>query len=631
MALSELREKISREHVLKVLEKIDRGEIKIPERRKFRTAYILHNGNKYPPKYVLEKAAEEAGLKIGPEDFITDEAANFLKKLGFEVLSEEDSETDIEKTENKRQKIIEKTLNSDVKSEEESLIDSKIKEELESILNNKKQVILYGPPGTGKTWLAHRYIAGKEKKLEIPIKKSEIGYFIYAVKPSNLNPKDLKEGESYEILEGKYRTAYEKIDNGDVVFIYIGHPYGRVFAIGEYEKREDKGYVKIKKVFEGVDRDRMNEIIHGRQKAGVRLIDLSVEEAYRLAKESGLSEDYISENLQIKIDSTEELEISRFDMVTFHPSYSYEEFVEGIRVISENEQVRYFVEDGIFKKIALKAICMAILNSKFEDLKALASEIMEYLANGDSLSRERYSELKKSLWGKIEKMNREEVIKLFSEAPEFYLLIDEINRGDISRIFGELITLLEADKRLSAENESIVTLPYSKEKFGVPPNLYIIATMNTADRSIALIDVALRRRFGFIELMPDYELLEKRLLSGEDSAKEVKKLTIEVLKSMNEKIKQLYDRDHQIGHSYFLRLEKCNSKKEAIRILKEIWYYEIIPLLQEYFYDSPEKLKEVAGNFVILEKDGNSYEIKKNFSDEDFIKELRNLAGERVG
>ncbi|MEM1875105.1 MAG: hypothetical protein QXP51_05895 [Candidatus Hadarchaeales archaeon] len=80
MALSELREKISREHVLKVLEKIDRGEIKIPERRKFRTAYILHNGNKYPPKYVLEKAAEEAGLKIGPEDFITDEAANFLKK-----------------------------------------------------------------------------------------------------------------------------------------------------------------------------------------------------------------------------------------------------------------------------------------------------------------------------------------------------------------------------------------------------------------------------------------------------------------------------------------------------------------------------------------------------------------------
>ncbi|MDI9610883.1 MAG: hypothetical protein QFX36_06100, partial [Archaeoglobales archaeon] len=403
MALSELREKISREHVLKVLEKIDRGEIEIPKRRKFRTAYILHNGNKYPPKYVLEKAAEEAGLKIGPEEFITDEAANFLKKLGFEVVIEGRSETDIEKTENKRQKI-EKTLNPDVKSEEESLIDSKIKEELESILNNKKQVILYGPPGTGKTWLAHRYIAGKEKKLEIPIKKSEIGYFIYAVKPSNLNPKELRENESYEILEGRYRTAYEKIENGDVVFIYIGHPYGRVFAIGEYEKRDRKGFVKIKKVFEGVDRDRMNEIIHGRQKAGVRLIDLSVEEAYRLAKESGLSEDYISENLQIKSDSTEELEISRFDMVTFHPSYSYEEFVEGIRVISENEQVRYFVEDGIFKKSALKAICMAILNSKFEDLKALASEIMEYLANGDSLSRERYSELKKSLWGKIEKM-----------------------------------------------------------------------------------------------------------------------------------------------------------------------------------------------------------------------------------
>jgi 5-methylcytosine-specific restriction protein B len=225
----------------------------------------------------------------------------------------------------------------------------------------------------------------------------------------------------------------------------------------------------------------------------------------------------------------------QIEFITFHQSYAYEEFIEGIKPKSgkcsensddKNNEIEYCIKDGIFKKIVKNA-----LNNKDKN---------------------------------------------------YVLIIDEINRGNISKIFGELITLIEASKRVGADEELKVRLPYSNEKaFGVPQNLYIIGTMNTADRSIAHIDTALRRRFKFIEMMPDYELLDF----------EVYGIKIDkMLKAINERIEVLYDREHQIGHSYFLSLKDNENSINKLDKLVDIFENQIIPLLAEYFYSDWSKI-----------------------------------------
>ena len=164
------------------------------------------------------------------------------------------------------------------------------------------------------------------------------------------------------------------------------------------------------------------------------------------------------------------------------------------------------------------------------------------------------------------------------------LIIDEINRGNISKIFGELITLIEEDKR----GKLSVKLPYSQDSFTVPSNLYIIGTMNTSDRSIASIDIALRRRFKFKEMMPNSDLVADFSIGFNT-----------IFDELNNKIKLLLDRDHQIGHSYFINTKYNNDNgNNNIATLKEIWFNEILPLLNEYFYCDWEKLKLIIPGFI---------------------------------
>jgi 5-methylcytosine-specific restriction protein B len=183
------------------------------------------------------------------------------------------------------------------------------------------------------------------------------------------------------------------------------------------------------------------------------------------------------------------------------------------------------------------------------------------------------------------------------------LIIDEVNRGNISKIFGELITLIEPSKRIGEEEEIRVKLPHSGESFGVPPNLYIIGTMNTADRSIAQIDTALRRRFVFQEMMPRPELLKDIIIK--DTSINIEK----ILEAINERIEYIYDREHTIGHSYFLPLINNPTKDR----LEDIFRVSIIPLLAEYFYGDWSDIAFILNNDFIQEKKTKKY-IKEDSS-----------------
>ncbi|MBR5123694.1 MAG: AAA family ATPase, partial [Clostridia bacterium] len=187
-----------------------------------------------------------------------------------------------------------------------------------------------------------------------------------------------------------------------------------------------------------------------------------------------------------------------------------------------------------------------------------------------------------------------ELLRNYDLGKKCVFIIDEINRGNISKIFGELITLIEDDKR---ERDSVV-LPYTKEPFTVPRNVYILGTMNTADRSIALMDTALRRRFNFVEMMPEAETLKNATVGSISVGA--------LLKAINDRIEYLYDREHTIGHAYFKEFIKGEGD---LNTLRSIFKNRIIPLLQEYFYDDYEKISLVLGDQAVA-SDAERFVIK---------------------
>ena len=194
----------------------------------------------------------------------------------------------------------------------------------------------------------------------------------------------------------------------------------------------------------------------------------------------------------------------------------------------------------------------------------------------------------------------------FEETQNHVLIIDEINRGNVSAIFGELITLLEEDKRKGNPEYTEVVLPYSGKKFSVPNNVYIIGTMNTADRSVEALDTVLRRRFSFVEMQPDPNILSK--VGNVDLSK--------LLETINQRIEMLIDKDHQIGHSYFIGIQDLED-------LKRTFKDKIIPLLEEYFYGDFGKIGLVLGG-KFIESVENKTAFPKNFEyEKDFLEDKK--------
>jgi hypothetical protein len=321
---------------------------------------------------------------------------------------------------------------------------------------------------------------------------------------------------------------------------------------------------------------------------------------------------------------------------TFHQSFSYEDFIEGIKPIPEAGDIQYDIIDGVFKEICDEAqkrntsnfgeaytkLIEDIQNKNedYLDLRTQTGKVYSLQVNRNGnlnlfTTQERnqqgvltqqklelffndlpsFSGWESYAQGIIDylKENYQLHSKTISKSENYVLIIDEINRGNISAIFGELITLLEDDKRIGEVEEIRAILPYSKIPFGVPSNVHIIGTMNTADHSVEALDTALRRRFIFEEIMPDHKLLTKEVAGVKLS---------EVLETINERIEVLIDRDHTIGHSYFMRVDDETKLAEAFA-------NKILPLLQEYFYGDYGKIGLVLGEGFVerLPNKGDSF------------------------
>lgn len=251
--------------------------------------------------------------------------------------------------------------------------------------------------------------------------------------------------------------------------------------------------------------------------------------------------------------------------VTFHQAYGYEDFIEGIRPNvggsaegEDEEKLSYSLEPGVFMRAIQAALRLAGYKGTLHELCGLTTK---------------------------------QRADIFDGKPRFALFIDEINRGNVSRIFGELITLLEDDKRLGEPNEIITWLPSSKKRFGIPPNLHVIGTMNTADRSVEALDTALRRRFEFQETPPRPELLKFSIDDEIDPAA--------MLQAINYRLERLYDRDHCIGHAYLIGLQE----EPSLEGLKRVFRNKLIPLLQEYFFGDWGKIGLVLGEAFVEQHD----------------------------
>ncbi|QIC49765.1 AAA domain-containing protein [Lysinibacillus sphaericus] len=440
-----------------------------------------------------------------------------------------------------------------------------------------KNIVLYGPPGTGKTYhtvlyavaiienilmdslmsepyerVLERYNSYKKSgQIAFTTFHQSFGYeeFIEGIKPILDEDSDQVK---YKIEPGLFKQLCENAQRLDISSIYKENSFSTETKIwkvslgrrGDDQTKQDcfdNDYIRI-----------------GWDELGKSITDET---------------EYPNSSVKkIILDFYDEMSIG--DIVL---SLGDQKHIDAIGVITEEP---YWLEDKEYYKRSRK-------------VNWIAKNIWEYVYDFNQQTN-----LTLSTVYELKKINREEINKLLLKYAQnqqnnleidenkknYVFIIDEINRGNISKILGELITLIEPTKRIGAPEEMKVRLLYSKTEFGVPQNVYIIGTMNTADRSIALMDTALRRRFRFIEMMPNQQVLSGIYVDGIDIQK--------MVDVINKRIEVLYDREHTIGHAYFLGLKK----DPTLSNLAGIFENAIIPLLQEYFYEDYSKIQLILGD-----------------------------------
>ena len=384
-----------------------------------------------------------------------------------------------------------------------------------------RNTILFGPPGTGKTWKFLHHYADAYTAKEAAVERKEVLERV---------AEDMKwwQVASLAILENGEMEMDELVQHEYVLAKLASSSTTNVRATLWGSLQE---HVSPDCPWVNVQSRRPPYILWKAKRGNSSVFTISQDADAEEVKALNVWKDRMETQL-----NAEKVEVKRYEMVTFHQSFSYEDFVEGIKPVMEEgaEGLSYQIEDGVFKRICQRA-----------------------KSNPD----DRYA-----------------------------IFIDEINRGNVASIFGELITLIEPNKRIGEEDEVTVLLPYSKSEFGVPANLDIYGTMNTADRSVEALDTALRRRFTFKEVGPNPDLMENQTIDGIN-------LT-QLLHTINGRVEHLLDRDHCIGHSYFYNLKDGGELDD----LRTVFARNILPLLQEYFYGDLGKVGLVLGKAFVAAK-----------------------------
>ncbi len=391
--------------------------------------------------------------------------------------------------------------------------------------------IYYGPPGTGKTYELSKLLKREYEQAMTSVSKEEWQNQFVGEKVVGLTWWEAAAAALYH-LGGK-----ASVDT------LLDHPFMRAIAAAKSANKSVRNTVWGALQYHTIE---SSETVKMSKRMAPAVFDKLPDSSWILAgdwKDAAADLKRLVDEYDAGPPSAEY--IKRYSFVTFHQSYGYEEFVEGLRPVLDGDtatgEIQYEIRAGAFKDLCRKA----------------------------------------------------------RSAPDqqFAMVIDEINRGNISKIFGELITLIEADKREGAVNAVSVTLPYSGESFSVPANVDIIGTMNTADRSLALLDTALRRRFEFVPVMPDARDEPGAPLAGLRVSLGEQVIDVpRILDAINQRVEVLYDRDHCIGHAYFSALAQVPDGDERFVALQQVFSTRILPLLEEYFFEDWQKIRLVLAD-----------------------------------